>query len=169
MKWTRIIVLGAVLAVGVLLVGVLAADTTLEAQGKVNSKITIDVNPESWTFQSDPDVDNTQTVSITVSSNKAWTVAAEDNLDGGKPNKGYMVLYDGSSYGSVKLTNPLYIQNSGGSYASLELYQTVCTGSKGKDIVTSKTLKQTTAYTDDPTTEDDYYRMIVTFTASQSS
>lgn len=169
MKWARIIGLVVVLAMGMLVVGALAVDSTLEAKGTVNSKITIDVTPTSWTFTSDPDADNTQAASIKISSNKAWSVTAKDNQDGSKPYKGYMVLYTGSAYGSVSLTNPLYIQNSGDSYASLVSDQIVCTGSKGKDITNLKTLKQTTAYTDDPTTGSDYYRMIVTFTATQSS
>lgn len=169
MKWARIIGLGVVLAMGMLVIGALAVDSTLEAKGTVKPKITIEVNPTSWTFESDPDVDNTQAASIKISSNKAWSVTAKDSQDGSKPMKGYMVLYTGSAYGTVYLTNPLNIQNSGGSYVSLTDDQIVCTGDKGKDITNSKTLKQTTAYTDDPNTGSNYYRMIVTFTATQSS
>lgn len=169
MKWARMIGLGVILAMGMLLFGALAADPTLEAKGTVNSKITISVSPNNWEFTSDPDVENTNTATITVSSNKAWTVTAKDNQVNSKPNKGHMVLYTGSGWGSAYLTDPLYIQDANGQYVNLENDQTVCTGSKGKDITNQKTLKQKMEYTDDPTTESNCYRMIVAFTATQQS
>lgn len=175
MKELKFIVLGGVLALCLLVVGAVAADPTIEINGKIPAKITIDVSPNTlWDFGSiepqDPAEAQTRSETITIKSNKGWTLTAKDILAGYSPaktDKGYMVQWTGSAWLSSKLTDTLKITGTGGPW-DLASDPQLATGAKGiTSPALSRTLSQTIQYTDDPTTDPNKYRVVVTFVAAQ--
>jgi hypothetical protein len=164
---------GVILATCILLSGALAADAIIEVKGKVNAKITISLNPSgTWDIGTvDPEASPAPSrgETITINSNKAWTVTAKDDLALYSPlkpagTKGKMVQYTGSAWltPTSALTDTVKIDTY-----DLESDQQIASGSKGTSS-TGRTLSQTTQYTDDPTVDPNYYRIIVTFVAAQT-
>jgi hypothetical protein len=173
-----IIGVGVILATYVLLSGALAADATIEVNGKVNAKITISLTPSgTWDIGTvDPEVSPapSRVETITINSNKAWTVTAKDDLALYAPvkpdlTKGKMVQYTGSAWltPTSTLTDTVKIKDGGTTYDLASDVQ-IASGSKGTSS-TDRTLSQTTKYTDDPTVNPNYYKIIVTFVAAQGS
>lgn len=176
LRMLTIIGLWITIIASLLVYGVLAADPTIEINGAIPAKITIDVSPVTlWDLGSiepqDPAVAQTRDETITIKSNKAWTLTAKDILAGYSPaktDKGYMVQWTGAAWLSSKLTDSLQITGTSGPW-DLASDPQIASGAKGiTSPALTRTLSQTIKYTDDPTASPNKYKIIVTFIAAQT-